>query len=617
MSKSKKKSVSPLRLKFTKKMQEKLVMLFIAILLAFVVLIGRIIQINASEGESYTKTVLDQQQYTSRTIPFKRGDIVDANGTKLATSERVYNVILDVKVLLSADKDSGTYVSATKEALATYFEIDSDTIDTIISEKPESRYVILKKNISYDEAQAYKKAVEENAYVQGVWLEEDYIRKYPYNALACDVIGFSVDGNEGAIGLEAYYNDVLNGTDGRSYGYQTGTADMEKTVKLPVNGNTVKVSLDTNLQSIVEKHIKAFNESYTNNYTQGPSAKNIAVIIMDPNSGSVLSMASYPDFDLNNPRDLSKYYTEEELSSMDSSAKLEKLNALWRNFCVSDTFEPGSTIKPFTVATGLEIGTLNGNETYYCGGSLQVGDYNIKCISYDKGGHGYQTLTQVMENSCNVALMQIAQQIGPEEFSKYQQMFGFGEYTGIDLPGDALGILYSPENMGSVDLATNSFGQNFNVTMIQLASGFCSLVNGGDYYEPQVVKEILDENGNVVENVQPVLKKRTISKETSELLKSYMYSVVENGSGKRAKVEGYDVGGKTGTAEKLPRTENKNLLSFIGYAPQENPEVVVYVIIDEPNVENQGRSSALVTQLASDIMTEAFPYLGITKTQQE
>ena len=263
MSKSKKKSVSPLRLKFTKKMQEKLVMLFIAILLAFVVLIGRIIQINASEGESYTKTVLDQQQYTSRTIPFKRGDIVDANGTKLATSERVYNVILDVKVLLSADKDSGTYVSATKEALATYFEIDSDTIDTIISEKPESRYVILKKNISYDEAQTYKKAVEENAYVQGVWLEEDYIRKYPYNALACDVIGFSVDGNEGAIGLEAYYNDVLNGTDGRSYGYQTGTADMEKTVKLPVNGNTVKVSLDTNLQSIVEKHIKAFNESYT------------------------------------------------------------------------------------------------------------------------------------------------------------------------------------------------------------------------------------------------------------------------------------------------------------------------------------------------------------------
>ena len=175
--------------------------------------------------------------------------------------------------------------------------------------------------------------------------------------------------------------------------------------------------------------------------------------------------------------------------------------------------------------------------------------------------------------------------------------------------------MYSPENMGTVDLATNSFGQNFNVTMIQLAAGFCSLVNGGDYYEPHVVKEILDESGNVVENIQPVLKKRTISKETSDLLKSYMYSVVQNGSGKRAQVEGYDVGGKTGTAEKLPRTENKNLLSFIGYAPQENPEVVVYVIVDEPNVENQGRSSAQVTQLASDIMTEAFPYMGITKAQ--
>ena len=636
MAKRRKRKVSVLRRKFTKKMQEKLVLLYLAILLAFVVLIGRIMQINAVDGESYTKTVLDQQQYSSRTIPFKRGDIVDTNGTKLATSERVYNVILDVKVLLDADKDSGNYVKAVKEALTTYFGIEESTIDNCIVEKADSRYCVLKKGISYDEAQAYYKGVEENNYVQGVWLEEDYVRKYPYGTLACDVIGFSVDGNVGANGLESYYNSTLNGTDGRRYGYQTGTSDVEQTVKMPVNGNTVVTTLDTNLQSIVEKHILAFNEKYKNNATPGEGAKNIAVMIMNPNTGEILTMASYPNFDLNNPRDLSKYYTEEnieakakenhpdyeeytneEKSKAIAEAKLQLLNALWRNFCVSDAYEPGSTMKPFTVAMGLEIGTLDGSETYYCTGSLNVADYNIKCISYDKGGNGMQNLTQVMENSCNVALMQIAEEIGAEEFTKYQNLFGFGEYTGLDLPGNASGILYSAEKMGSVDLATNSFGQNFTVTMVQMAAGFSSLINGGDYYTPHIVKEIRDESGKVVETIEPVLENRTISEQTSELLKSYMYNVVANGSGKLAAVEGYDIGGKTGTAEKLPRGENKNLISFIGYAPQENPEVVIYVVIDEPNVANQGLSNSLVTTLASEIMAEAFPYLGITKSQTQ
>lgn len=616
MAKRRKRKVSALRLKFTKKMQEKLVLLYIAILLAFVVLIGRILQINVSDGESYTKTVLDQQQYSSRTIPFKRGDIVDRNGTKLASSERVYNVIFDVKVLLGADKDTGKYVTATKEALMTYFAIDAETIDALITEKPDSRYNIIKKGITYEDAQNYKNGTKENTYIQGVWLEEDYVRSYPYGSLACDVIGFSVDGNIGAGGLEAYYNSVLNGTDGRKFGYQTGTSDVERTVKTPKNGNTIVSTLDTNLQSIVEKHILAFNEKYKNNHEEGEGAKNIAVLMMNPNTGEIMAMASYPNFDLNNPRDLSAYYTEAEIEAMSSEDKLNHLNALWRNFCVSDTFEPGSTIKPFTVAAALESGSLSGDETYYCNGYSVIAGQRIKCVSFDKGGHGMQNLTQVMENSCNVALMDIALKMGPEEFCKYQSIYGFGEYTGIDLPGDALtsGLLYKPDNMGSVDLATNSFGQNFNVTMVQLAAGFSSLVNGGDYFTPHMVKEIRDESGNVIETIKPVLKKRTISESTCEMLKSYMYSVVENGSGKRAKVEGYDIGGKTGTAEKIPRTDGNYLLSFIGYAPQEDPEVVVYVIIDEPNVEAQGSSSALVTQLSADIMAEAFPYLGITKS---
>jgi len=616
MSKRKKRKVSPLKQKFTTKMQKKLVILFMAILLAFALLICRIMYINASEGDRYTKLVLDQQQYVSRTIPFKRGDITDSNGTKLATSERVYNVILDAKVLLSNEKKAETYKEATKEALKTYFEIDPESVDEILIENPNGRYNILKKGISYDTAKSYEAGVEENANVQGVWLEEDYVRTYPYGTLACDVLGFSVDGNVGAAGLEASYNDVLNGTDGREYGYQDSDSTVQKTVKEPTNGNTVVSTIDANLQSIVEKHLSAFNESHRNGATPGEGFKNGAVIIMNPNTGAILAEASMPDFDLNNPRDLSKYYKEEEINAMSSEEKLEALNGLWRNFCVSDTYEPGSTIKPFTVAIGLETGALKGDETYYCNGYLHVGDHDIKCISFSRGGHGTQNLTQVLENSCNVALMNISFAIGKEDFRKYQSIYGFGERTGIDLPGDSLGILFSLDQMGETDLATNSFGQNFTVTMTQLAAGFSSLINGGNYYKPHVVKAIQDSNGNVIETIEPVLQKKTISKSTSDTMKSYLYSVVENGSGLYAQVEGYDVGGKTGTAEKLPRGENKNLVSFIGYAPQESPEVVIYVVIDEPNVPDQAACSNQITKLASDIMTEAFPYLNITKSAE-
>jgi len=297
---------------------------------------------------------------------------------------------------------------------------------------------------------------------------------------------------------------------------------------------------------------------------------------------------------------------------MSSDDKIDALNELWRNFCVSDTFEPGSTIKPFTVATGLEIGALKGDEIYYCGGSLQIDEWEIKCISYDNGGHGQQNLTQVMENSCNVALMQIGLAIGPEEFCKYQSIFGFGQYTGIDLPGEAVGILQSPDGMIKTDLATNSFGQNFNVTMLQLATGFCSLINGGDYYEPHLVKAIQDENGNVIQTIDPVLEKKTISKETSDKLKSYMYSVVQNGSGRYAQVEGYDIGGKTGTAEKLPRGENKNVVSFIGYAPAYNPQVLCYVVVDTPHLPGEQQAhSTFASEIFSKIMAEVLPYKNV------
>ena len=528
-------------------MQKKLVMLFGAIILAFVFLIGWITYINASKGEKYTKVVLDQQQYNNRTIPFKRGDIVDRNGTKLATSERVYNVVVDAKTITSNKK----YINPTIKALSKCFDLKKKDVRKQIKKNPNSRYLVLKKGVNYEAYQKFEKITsdtDKNPNVQGVWMEEDYTRKYPYKTLASDVIGFTTNGNVGSNGIEASYNSILNGTDGREYGYLDEDSGYERTVKEPDNGSTVVSTIDLQVQSIVEQHILEFNEEHKNEATQGEGSKNTGVIVMNPQNGEILAEASYPNYDLNNPRDLTKYYTEEQLKKMTDQEKLDTLNDLWNNYCVSNTYEPGSTFKPFTISAGLETGVLTGNENYVCGGVMHVGDHDIHCSN--RSGHGPETLKQALENSCNVALMQIGASIGTEEFCRYQRLFGFGEYTGIDLPGEGetSGLLYTPATMDPASLATNAFGQNFNVTMTQMAASFSSLINGGNYYEPHVVKQIQDDNGNVTENKDPVLVKKTISKETSDIIKDYMLGVVEEGTGASAAVEGYAVGGKTGTA---------------------------------------------------------------------
>lgn len=635
--------------KFNKVMQKKLVMLFVAIVLAFVFLVGKITYINASNGDKYTKTVLDQQQYDNRNIPFKRGDIVDRNGTKMATSERVYNVILDMKVMLSNDK----YIDPTISVLKKCFGIEEETVKTLIVDNPSGRYNVLKKGIDYNTAQKFYKIDKDNEKypnVKGIWLEEDYVRKYPYNTLASDVIGFTVDGNVGSNGIEASYNSILNGTDGREYGYLDESSTFEQTVKEPENGKTVVTTIDLHIQSIVEKHILAFNDAYKNQAIEGEGSLDTAVIVMNPQNGEILAEASYPNYDLNNPRERAQNYTEEELDELiladvkkdndykeyelntiedlsvcltqeellekRSEKKLELLNSLWNNFCVSATYEPGSTFKPFVMAAGMELGKLTGEESYTCEGVLHVGDHDIHCSN--RNGHGIQTLKRSLENSCNVAMMHIGEDMGAEEFCRYQELFGFGEMTGIDLPGEASteGLLYKPENMDPASLATNAFGQNFNVTMTQLLASFCSLINGGNYYKPHVVKEIQDENGNVTESKDPVLVRKTISEETSEIIKDYMLGVVSEGTGKSAAVEGYDIGGKTGTAEKLPRRNGKYLVSFIGYAPQENPQAAIYVVVNEPNVEMQA-NSGFATEIAANIMEEIFPYLGIEKSASQ
>lgn len=592
-------------------MQKKLVLLFSLVVLAFAILIGRIIQINAMNGEKYTKVVLDQQQYDSRVIPFRRGDIVDRNGTKLATSERVYNVILDVKAMLEKKE----YKKPTIKVLKDCFGIAEKDVEELIESSPESRYNVMLKGVDYDTAKEFEaidEDEEKHPNVKGIWLEEDYIRKYPYNSLASDVIGFSNADDVGTIGLEASYNAILNGVDGREYGYLEEGALLERTIKEAENGNTIVSTIDAELQKIVEKHILEFDKTYRNNAEKGNGSFNTAVIIADPQSGEILAQASYPNFDLNKPRDISAYYTEKELKKMKEEEKVEILNNLWRDFCVSDSYEPGSTAKPFTVAAGLETGKIRGNEVYTCGGSLVVAEDTDPINCHYTAGHGTQTVAQSIANSCNVAMMEMIKVIGAEDFYRYQSIFGFGAQTGIDLPGEAEGILQDPELVGPVDLATNSFGQNFNVTMEQMIAGMSALINGGNYYEPHVVKQIQDENGNVIETKESVLKKRVISENTSTLVKQYMKTVMEGtGTGAPAAIDGYDIGGKTGTAEKYPRNSGKHLLSFIGYAPQDEPEVLIYVVIDEPNTESQ-EDSMLVLNLARSIMEEAFPYLNIS-----
>lgn len=607
--------------KFSKKMQKKLVVLFVIIALLLLGLIVRLMYIEHTSGKKYEKKVLSQQKYDSTVIPYQRGNITDCKGTILATSVDVYNVILDCKVLNSDSAD----IDPTIDALITCFpQLNETDLRNLITDKPKSQYNVLAKKLSYEEIRAFedmqaaekeasdKKSgdAEKKGKINGVWFEKEYQREYPYGSLASAVVGFTTSGNLGMNGVENSYNSVLNGTNGREYGYLNSDSNFEKTVIDAQNGNDVTLTIDANIQKIVEDKIAAFEEEYRDAAREGAGSKHVGVIVMNPQNAEVLAMANYPNYDSSNPRDLSAYYTQEEIDAMDDDAELDALNQLWSNFCITYTYEPGSTVKPFTVACGLDTGTLDPNRTFICDGYETISGHDIHCVNTN--GHGLETVEDALKNSCNDALMQMSYDIGPENFSKYQQIFGFGTKTNIDLPGEARtdSLIYTEDQLSTINLATNSFGQNFNVTMIQVASAFCSIINGGNYYQPYVVKKITDENGNVIQEDNGTLLKKTVSSSTSELLKQYLYATVSDGTGKYAKVPGYSMGGKTGTAQKLPRGQGNYLVSFIGFAPVDNPQLLVYVVVDEPNAEEEFHST-FAQEIAKGIFEETLPYLNI------
>lgn len=591
---------------FSRKMKVKLARIFLLVLAAFVGLAIVLINIQSKSGDEYAAIVLSQQTYSSKSLPYKRGDIIDRNGKILATSVKVFNLILDPYIMCSKD---GEYIEPTLDALNECFGYPKDEVRSLVEADKECRYLIKQKQLTYEEIETFQKMMTDGEHpkIRGVWFEEEYKRMYPYDSLASGTIGFTVSGNKGNWGIEESYNEFLNGIDGREYGYVNEDNTMDPIVKKPTDGNSVVSTIDINLQMIAEKYVKQWVSEY--------HPKNCAVMIADPNNGEILAMVDSQNiFNLNNPRDLTGYYPQEEIDKMDNDTYLNTLSKMWRNYCISDTYEAGSTIKPFTIAGALEDGKISTSDTFLCDGGEKYSSY-IRC--HKTSGHGTQTVEQAIMNSCNDSLMQIAARQGKECFCKYQSVFGFGMRTGVDLPGEASceGLLFDVNKMGETDLATNSFGQNFNVTMVQMMAGFSSLINGGNYYRPHVVKQILNSNGGIVENIDKELMKQTVTKDTSEFLKLALVNTVERGTAKTAKVEGYSVGGKTGTAQHHDKTENAYLLSFLGFAPYENPQVVCYAVVDAPQVDNPG-SSSYACQLFRAVMTEALPYMNIFPTTE-
>ena len=606
--------------KMSRTMKMKLMVLFSLLVFCLLGLIGRLMYIEYTSGEAYSKKVLSLQSYDSVTLPFQRGEIVDAKGTVLATSVAVYNVILDCSVMTS-DED---YIEPTINALVECFpDLDKETLEGYAKDKKDSRYIILEKKLPYDQIQPFvekQDAVDDdgdkiNPFIKGVWFETEYQREYPFGNLASSLIGFTSAGNVGTTGLENYYSDTLNGVNGREYGYLNSDNDFEKNIVSPQDGDTLVTSIDANVQSIVEAKIKEFSETYKDNAREGDGAEDIAVIIMNPNTGEIVAMADYPTFDLNNPRDLSFMYSEDELADISDEDQMNILNELWQNYCVTATYEPGSVQKPFTVACGLETGTLTTDMTFFCDGGENIADYRIRCVN--RSGHGLETVEKSLMDSCNDALMQMSYLIGPENFLKYQSVFGFGQKTGVDLPGEAntSTLVFDLDTIKTIDLATNSFGQNYNCTMVQMASAFSSLINGGNYYQPHVVTKITDSKGNTVSNIDPLLMKKTVSESTSDILKSYLRSVVSDGTGGTAKVDGYSMGGKTGTAqiydeETHLRKKGCYLVSFIGYVPYDNPQLVIYCVVNQPNTEDQAHSY-YAQNIVREILEEVLPYMNI------
>ena len=598
--------------------KKKIIMTGAIFAVAFVGISAAVINVAHGKGDGYKKKYLAQQTYSSNPIIAKRGDILDRRGVALAKSVLVYNFVLAPKIILSKE---GDYKEPTVKLVSEYFGIPADEIKQIIESNPGSMYYVVKKEISYDDKEKFIAAANEfnnrdtgkdkedtvNDMVAGYSFEGYYKRIYPLKNVASDVIGFTYSGDTAEWGIEGYYNSKLNGKNGVRYGYFNSNLELEETEVEAKNGLNIVTTIDSDAQRLTEDIIA--------DYQKREGAKNVGIIVMNPNNGEIYVMASDKGYDLNNPRDLTPYFKQSEIDAMNEDKKLEELSRIWKNYCTSDIYEPGSTFKPFTVAACLEKNVIKKDDTFYCDGFEDVMDRRIRCVKRD--GHGMISLSKSLEQSCNDVMMQIVRKLGKKDFARYQNLFGIGSRTGIDYPGETTGLAYNEEQLNPVELATSSFGQGVSVTMIQMAAGFSSIVNGGTYYKPHLVKELVNDAGVVVEKNEPVVMKKTVTKDTAEFIQKSLYKTVENGAGWRAKTDGYKLAGKTGTAQKLDnidgkmvRSQTNYVLSFIGCAPYDNPQAVVYVVVDQPNVEDQ-TATGIASALAHEVVDKVFKVLGV------
>jgi stage V sporulation protein D (sporulation-specific penicillin-binding protein) len=582
-------------------MKRKGFILFFVFLVAFVLLIGQLTYIVLVEGKYYDLAVLQNAAKREESIKLndKRGLIYDRNGIVLADSVSTYDLIFDAKLL---DELDASTQDKTINFLSKELKFSEAELRTILEEQRSSHYVILGKNYSYSEFKEVKAAID-GYLVKGLFYREGYTRIYPYPKLASDVIGFVDADLNGRIGIESVYNDYLKGTSGRIYGAVDSDKKLEVKEINAVNGANIMLTLDYSVQ----KHI---NDAIAN-YFETDQATRIHVIVMDPQNGEILGMANYPDYSLEQPYDVESFKT---LKQFENKSDTDILNLLWGNENVNGSYEPGSTFKPFVVAAALEENKVNEEDRYHCEGSLKVGNYRISC--WEPRGHGEQTIEEALANSCNVALMEIGETIGRDIFYDYQRMFGFGAQTGIDLTGEtsARVNVYERDELNIVELATSSFGQGFNLTPIQLINGFSALINGGYLYEPHLMKKIYTEE-QIVTSYEPKLYRQVISEDVSHLLRQILGNVVNEGTGKKASIAGYQIGGKTGTAETSARDDSSYIVSFIGFAPVENPQVITLVVVEEPvGIKVNSRFAA---KIFVDVMEDVMPYLNIFKEETE
>lgn len=566
--------------------KKKILVVFLGAALILCTLIGRLVWLMIFDAEYYQELAQDLHE-REREIKAARGEIVDRNGVVLAANRTVCTI----SVIHSQIEDPEKVI----EVLCAELGLEESEVREKV-EKVSSMEKI-KTNVDKETGDRIREYD-----LAGVKVDEDYKRYYPFDDLASRVLGFTGGDNQGIIGLEVKYEDYLKGTNGTiltvtdARGVELDTVAEDRIE--PVAGETLQVSLDYNIQTYCQQAAE--------NVLEEKQAEAVSILLMDPRNGEIYAMVNVPEFDLNDPYELN---TGGDAASLSDEELQEQLNQMWRNRCINDTYEPGSTFKIITASACLEEGVVSLDDTFVCPGYRIVEDRKIRC--HKVGGHGQETFVQGIQNSCNPVFMDIGLRLGSDRFYDYFEKFGLLKLTNVDLPGEAGTIMHRKEDIGTVELATMTFGQSFQVTPVQMAVTVSSIINGGIRVTPHVGTAVLDENGNMIEEFEYEVEKDIVSEKTSETMRMLLESVVSEGSGKNAYIEGYSIGGKTATSQTLPRSANKYISSFIGFAPADDPQILGIVIIHDPQGVYYG--GTIAAPVLRDIYDNVLPYLGIEK----